>query len=336
MGDPPPPMSVHSPHLFLTVIAAALLHAGGACAADGWDVVKIGGRDYIPGANIKEFYGFQRYVVDGNQVVYQMPGFWMKARIGSKEMLIKGVKFILSFPVARRGNDACFSRTDLVKLIDPVLRPDYIRGSPDFDTVVLDAGHGGHDSGSVGPYGREKDLALKTTLRVAALLKQRGFKVVLTRSRDEFITLQGRAALANKTAKSIFVSIHFNQAKNKAARGIETFALAPAGTLSTIDRWVERDLGKRTGNLRDAENIALATAVHNAVLRRVAVTKPVDRGIKRARFAVISGIKVPGILFEGGFVGHKHEGRLIASSRYQQMLAEGIVKGIQNFRRALQ
>ena len=85
----------------------------------------------------------------------------------------------------------------------------------------------------------------------------------------------------------------------------------------------------------DAENIALATAVHNAVLRRIALTKPTDRGIKRARFSVISGITIPGLLFEGGFVANPLESKFLAHPTYQQMLAEGIVRGVENYRRAI-
>lgn len=320
----------------LPVVVGLCLMAG-ATAAEwrGWTLVKVGGRDFIPGSDIKEFYGFTKYVVDGKNATFLMPGFWMKARAGSSEISIKGVKFVLSFPVVGQGEEVLFSRTDLAKLIDPVLRPGSIKGAPDFNTVVLDAGHGGHDSGATGPSGREKDFALRTTLRVAALLKARGYRVVLTRSSDTFVTLGNRVAIANRAKSAIFVSIHFNQSDNRFARGIETYALSPAGTYSTIDRWPERNLRSRTGNRRDGENIALATAIHNAVLRRVALTKPTDRGIRRARFSVISGITIPGVLFEGGFVGNPGESSLLAHPTYQQMLAEGIVRGIENYRRAI-
>jgi N-acetylmuramoyl-L-alanine amidase len=297
--------------------------------------VKINGRDYIPGKDIKDFYAFKSYQIKGKTFTFLLDNFWMRGTIGSKELNIKGIKFILSFDVEQQGNEILFSRTDLVKLIDPVLRPDYIKGQPDFDTVVIDPGHGGHDTGARGANGLEKDFALKTSLLVAALLKARKYKVVMTRSTDTFVTLQGRAAIANKVPKAIFVSIHFNHSDNKAARGLETFALSPAGTTSTIQRWAEPNLGKRRGNMRDAENIALATAVHNGVMRRISVTKPIDRGIKRARFSVISGVTIPGILFEGGFVANAIEGKLIAHPTYQKMLAEGIVTGIENYRRAL-
>ena len=316
----------------LALLAFAMMQG---IASAGWSLVKVNGRDYVPGSDIKKFYAFTRYRVDGKAVSFDLENFSVRGTVGSQILIIKGIKFVLSFPIEKQGNEALFSRTDLVKLIDPVLRPDYIKGGPDFDTVVIDAGHGGHDSGAKGMYGVEKNFALKTSLLVAAALKAKGYKVVLTRSNDTFVTLQGRAAIANKFPKAIFISIHFNKSDGIAARGIETFALSPPGTTSTIQRWAEPNLGARRGNLRDAENIALATAVHNGVLRRVGVTKPVDRGIKRARFSVISGVMIPGILFEGGFVGNPVEGRLIAHPTYQKMLAEGIVAGVENYRRAL-
>lgn len=319
--------------LFLT---AALAFACPRDASADWTLVKINGNEYVPGSELKKFYGFKNYTVDGKSVVLSLEGFILKGAIGSKEITIRGIKFVMSFALVKHGNEAMFSRTDLVKLLDPVLRPDYIKGAPDFDTVVLDPGHGGHDTGARGVFGLEKDFALKTALLTGAILKSRGYKVVFTRSNDTFVTLQGRAAIANRYPKGIFVSIHFNDSGNRSARGIETFALSPAGTSSTIQRWAEPNLAKRRGNLRDAENIALATAVHNGVLRRVKSTKPVDRGIKRARFSVISGVAIPGLLFEGGFVANPIEGKLVAHPTYQKMLAEGIAIGVANYRKAIQ
>ncbi|MFM7180686.1 MAG: N-acetylmuramoyl-L-alanine amidase [Verrucomicrobiales bacterium] len=318
--------------LFLT---AALALACPRITRADWTLVKVDGRDYVPGSDLKKFYAFKDYSIKGNSVVLSLDGFILRGAIGSKEITIRGIKFVMSFPLVKHGNEALFSRTDLVKLLDPVLRPDYIKGAPDFDTVVIDPGHGGHDSGARGLFGVEKDFALKTALLVGAILKSRGYKIVFTRSNDTFVTLQGRAAIANRYPKGIFVSIHFNQSDGREARGIETFALSPAGTSSTIQRWAEPNLAKRRGNLRDAENIALATAVHNGVLRRVKATKPEDRGIKRARFSVISGVAIPGLLFEGGFVSNAIEGKYVAHPTYQKMLAEGIVVGIENYRRAI-
>ena len=153
--------------LILAAVVAACLAPAGVMAE--WKLVKISGRDFVPGSDIKDFYAFQSYRVKGNDVLFQLPNFWMRGTIGSKDISIKGIKFVMSLPLMKRGDEALFSRTDLVKLIDPVLRPDYIKGVPDFDTVVLDAGHGGHDSGAKGTSGFEKNFALKTALMAGAI-----------------------------------------------------------------------------------------------------------------------------------------------------------------------
>jgi len=303
--------------------------------ARAWTLVKHDGRDYVTATDIREFYRFQGFERKGNILRFSSQGLRMDLQVGSQDLIINNVKFIMSFPCIERDGTVLVSRVDLTKLMDPVLRPDYIRNAPLFDTVVIDAGHGGHDHGARGPHGSEKDFALATALRLRRILEGRGFKVVMTRSDDTFISLNRRSEIANQHPRAIFISIHFNHSDRTAARGIETFALTPEGAASTLDRWGETSLDRRAGNQRDAENIALATAVHGAVLRRIKDTSPVDRGIKRARFAVISGIKIPGILFEGGFVGNPEEARKLASPAYQQQLAEGIAQGVITYRRAI-
>src|SRR5690606_19432695 len=127
-----------------------------------------------------------------------------------------------------------------------------------------------------GPFGREKDYTLDTSLRLAKALQARGFKTVMTRSEDIFLTLGQRVEIANRHKNAIFISIHYNSSGAAASNGIETYALAPQGTRSTNggNPWSS----PLTGNVRDAENIALATAVHAQVISDI---KAVDRGIKR-------------------------------------------------------
>jgi N-acetylmuramoyl-L-alanine amidase len=303
-------------------------------ASDGsWEIVKLG-HDYVTADSIQRFYRFSSLKVDGNHVWLRSPTIIMKATIGSQELLINNIKFILSYPTASKGDKALFSRVDLCKLIDPVLRPSHIDTSEIFDTVVIDAGHGGHDSGARGVYGYEKDFALKMALSVRDALTKRGFKTVLTRSDDTFISLGGRFAVANATPRSIFISLHFNSG-GSAASGIETFALSPEGTANTqIGRSTDfSSTNYRTGNKRDSENIALATAVHAMVVHRF---KLVDRGIKRARWSVLTGCSRPSILFEGGFVTNSQDCRLIASPTYRDAIATAIGDAVVNYRKALQ
>jgi N-acetylmuramoyl-L-alanine amidase len=296
-----------------------------------WKVVKVEGRDYVTGQSIQLFYRFSTHKVEGNHVWFRNPNLIIKGQIGSQELLVNNIKFVMSYPILYQGGQALLSRLDLCKLIEPVIRPAYIGSSEIFNTVVLDAGHGGHDSGSKGVYGYEKNYALAMVLVVRDALVKRGFKVILTRSNDTFLTLQSRVAIANKTPNSIFISIHFNSG-GSAASGIETFALTPQGSASSLARGGGFSNSARVGNQFDSENIALATAVHAQVVHRF---KLIDRGIKRARWTVLTGCNRPGILFEGGFVTNARECQLIASDAYRKALAEAIGDAVNNYRKAL-
>lgn len=298
---------------------------------DVWKVVKVQGRDYVTGQSMQLFYRFNTHKVEGKHVWFRNPNLIIKGQVGSQELLVNNIKFILSYPVLYQGGQALFSRLDLCKLIEPVIRPSYIGSSSIFDTVVLDAGHGGHDSGAKGVYGYEKNYALAMVFAVRDALIKRGFKVILTRSNDTFLSLTSRVAVANKTPNSIFISIHFNSG-GSAASGIETFALTPQGSASSVARGGGFSNTARVGNQFDSENIALATAVHAQVVHRF---KLVDRGIKRARWTVLTGCTRPGILFEGGFVTNSRECQLIASDQYRKALSEAIGDAVTNYRRAL-
>lgn len=305
-------------------------------ANGGWEIVKIGGRDYVTAESIRNFYnplyGFTTFRLDGNHLWIGSSKLVVKAAIGSQEMLINNIKFILSFPVQSHKGKALFSRLDLCKLIDPVLCPSHIQNAEFFDTIVLDAGHGGHDAGARGVYGYEKDFALKMAMSVRTALMQRGFKVILTRANDTFITLGGRVAIANQTPKSIFISLHFNSG-GSAASGIETWALTPQSAPATMARGGGYNISGVTGNKQDSANIALATAVHASVISRF---KFVDRGIKRAQWSVLTGCKRPGILFEGGFVTNAKECLLVASDTYRQQVSAAIGDAVVNYRKALE
>ena len=297
----------------------------------GWDIVKYNNRDYVTAASIQRFYNFATMKVEKAHVWLKAPNLILKGQVGSMELLINNIKFILSYPVAESGGKIIISRLDLCKLIDPVLRPSFIAGADVIDTIVLDAGHGGHDSGAKGVYGYEKDFALKMTMTTKAALEKRGFKVILTRKDDTFISRTGRVAIANKTPNSLFISLHFNSG-GSAATGIETFALTPQGSSASIERGGGYNASGLTGNHQDSENIALATAVHALVISRF---KLVDRGIKRAQWTVLTGCNRPGILFEGGFITNGTECRLIASTTYRDAVANTIADAVVNYRKAL-
>lgn len=174
-----------------------------------------------------------------------------------------------------------------------------------FRTVIIDAGHGGHDKG--GQWGRvyEKHLALDTAIRLEAHLKKMGYNTILTRRSDYFVSLPGRMQVANKYRNAIFVSIHYNYTWKQQVSGIETF-------------------------YNSQQSYKLARDVHKGVMSRV---KVVDRKVKYARYYVIRNTSIPSILVEGGFVSNSNERSRMKTAWFRDAIARGIADGVQNFRR---
>lgn len=316
--------------LFLVII---LLVAGGAPVHANWNVVVHEGRRYVPIEDVATFYRLGRPVKSDSSFLITGRGKTIRGKPGTREVFINNVKYILCFPIVRRGNTHFFSAMDVTKIIEPVMRPEKITEDRPFRTVILDAGHGGHDSGAKGPRGVEKEAALDVVLRAKRLLEEKGYRVKLTRSRDVFIPLGDRSAFANRHPDAIFISVHFNKSRNPGASGIETFALAPRGVPSMGDDGLKPNaLREYPGHKRDAENIALATAMHSSMLRHM---KLYDRGIKRARFHVIRESGIPAVLLEGGFMNHRVDSRLIAGSAYRDAFARAIVEGVGRYRLAV-
>ena len=320
---------------------AVLLAAGVAAAsASGWDVVKIEGHDYVSVESMKRFYNFTKLTRTGSSVVLEKAGLngkggvEMNLKLGGNECLMNGVKFVFTYSVAALGEKTYVSRMDLAKLIDPVLRPTYIRNAGDFRTVILDPGHGGKDAGATNALGTEATYNLKIAGMVKTLLAAQGFKVVMTRSSNVYLTLQERVDIANAIQENaIFICIHFN-AGGPGARGIETFTLSPPGVSHYGSDVKASDSLMYAGNEHDSANIALATAVHGTVLRKLG-ENTFDRGIKHARFSVLSGVRHPAILLEGGFLTHPYEARMIENPKYQDALAKGVVEAIAKYQFAV-
>jgi N-acetylmuramoyl-L-alanine amidase len=174
-----------------------------------------------------------------------------------------------------------------------------------FRTVVIDAGHGGHDNG--GQWGRvyEKHLALDTAFRLESKLKAMGYQTVMTRRSDYFISLPQRVSTGNRYQNAIFVSIHYNYTWKQDVSGLETF-------------------------YSNEKSRYLAQCVQNSLIRR---TRTVDRSAKYARFYVIRNSTLPAILVEGGFVSNATERNRMKSAWFRESIAQGIVDGIQRYRR---
>ena len=319
---------------WLRVSAAVCLLLLGA--ADGWvaswQVKRLAGRDYLPVSQLASFYQM-RLIVRGDRGVVLSSG---KRRIefgkNSREARIDGVKHWLSFPVLYFGGQYHVSRMDLAKTIDPLIRPEKIPNLKPVHTVVLDPGHGGHDRGAVNRWGSEKNYNLDLSRRIRAHLQKAGLRVVITRSSDQFIPLETRPSLANKIGDgAVFVSVHFNAAatRNSLATGFEVFTLTPRGAPNSHDNYLtRRSFSAERGHKSDHASHVLATSIQHAKLGLVPMF---DRGVKRARFAVLRGSAVPGVLIEGGFMSNPRDARLLHTVAWRERLARAVAEGILGF-----
>ena len=308
-------------HLLMMLLALVMCLAGGVSAQSSWEVSEIEGVEYVKLRDVWRFYKFTPRKGRPGCVSYGSGKHVVSFKPDHSDFYVNNYRYVLSHPVRKQDTELMISSVDMRKLVDPVLRPRY---SPQakLRTVVIDPGHGGHDAGAVSGIAKEKDLNLAVARKLRRMLERQGYRVVMTRDGDYFLTLQQRVAIANRIPDSVFVSIHHN-AGRKAASGIETFTLAPHGTTSPFAR--SRRFDDLAGNNQDSENIALATAVHSRAIRS---SGAIVRGIQRARFSVLCSIRRPAILFEGGFVSNPTECRKMVSDTYQNMLADSICKGI--------
>jgi N-acetylmuramoyl-L-alanine amidase len=304
----------------------------GDALASGWRIKRLAGRDYLPVAQIAAFYGMTMQPRGDRGVALRSSARRMEFAKNSREARIDGVKQWLSFPALYFGGQYFLSRMDLAKTIDPLMRPDRIPGLKPVNTVVLDPGHGGHDRGAVNRYGSEKNYNLDLCRRIRPHLQKAGLRVVITRSRDQFIPLEQRPAVANKLGEgTVFVSVHFNAAAtaNSLATGYEVFSLTPRGAPNSHDVFLtRRSFSAERGHRNDHANHVLATLIQHAKLGLVPMF---DRGVKRARFAVLRTASVPAVLIEGGFMTHPRDSRNLHSVEWRESLAEAVARGIIEF-----
>ncbi len=301
---------------------------------EDWKVIKADGRDYVTFANVAQFYRFPKYSHVSRTVSLRDERRGLRAQGGTSEFYINGVRFFSDYPLLARAEANLISATDVAKIIEPVLRPYKIAGAKKIDTVVLDPGHGGEDSGTPGRWGSEKIYTLDVALAARADLVRAGFKVEMTRTTDKTVSLEDRVAFANQFPNAVFISIHFNSARG--GSGVESYALAPAGVPSNAVASEEHTPGVEThwypGNAQDPANIALTAAVHGAILSRVSVF---DRGVRHARFHVLRDLKIPGVLVEAGFLNDRLDGARIATRQYRQRLGQAIAEAVTNYNKAV-
>lgn len=244
------------------------------------------------------------------------------------------------------------ARREAVAQALPPARPDDEDGDAAHRPVrhiIVDAGHGGHDTGAIGPRGvREKDVTLAMAKRLAATLRSQGFVVTLTRTDDRYLKLEERTAIANLARGDLFVSLHTNATPRRDRSGVETYFLNV-----TDDRYARRLAARENGTMeleeapKDVQRIltdldskasagasrTLARLVQKEITARTRQSQgPVrDRGVKSALFYVLLGARMPAVLVETAFISNRAEEQRLASPAYQQLVADGVARAVADF-----
>jgi N-acetylmuramoyl-L-alanine amidase len=212
--------------------------------------------------------------------------------------------------------------------------------------IVIDPGHGGHDTGTIGPHGlMEKDLCLDVALRLGRLIEKNlpGAQVVYTRKDDTFIPLEERTAIANNAKADLFISIHANSSRDRYARGVETYYLNFATSPEAMEV-ATRENAYSTESIHDLQNLIqkiarndkieeskeLATDIQDALSHRLELVSASEhnRGVKRAPFVVLIGANMPSVLAEISFLSNATDERLLRKPLQRERIAMGLYRGI--------
>jgi N-acetylmuramoyl-L-alanine amidase len=213
--------------------------------------------------------------------------------------------------------------------------------------IVIDPGHGGHDTGTIGPTGlKEKDVVLDVALKLRTLIEEKaGAEVVMTRTDDTFVPLEERTAIANEKAADLFISIHANASRSRSARGIETYYLNLTSNPEALEV-AARENATTQESVHELQNLIqkiamtekveesqdFATVVQREIYARLKASRNQrNRGVKKAPFVVLIGANMPSILTEISFLTNPYDERLLKKSDYRDRIADALYRGIARY-----
>ena len=274
----------------------------------------------------------------------------IKSRSKSIDEIFAEVEMLNSDERRRYAVDAKEDTSSTVSLDEPL--PIMHNKANKHDLIVIDAGHGGHDSGAIGGGLYEKNLVLSIAKRVSKALKKRGYSVYMTRATDRFLKLSQRTKIADKKGAVAFVSIHANsvpKSRRNIAHGIETFFLQNTrdaksqriatrenaavlkGAGTNLSKHVIIDSVLNGPKIIESNKLAIDVQRHimKNVRRKYRGVK--DGGVRHAPFYVLVGASRPSILVEVGYISHPRERKRLFTARYQNLIANGIADGVNNY-----
>ena len=346
-------------HLKTSFICICLVSLISGCATiptgENIATYSIAGVTYYPLVSLCDLRGVQlQYDTILRTADLNKDNQHVSLRIGDALILVNGDTVHLNSPIDIYQGTIAVPRQFKEQVFDLLFKPVSLvhrraGGKIKLTKVVIDAGHGGNDPGAIGKNGlREKDVNLDIAKRLSSLLKEEGVQTILTRSSDRFIPLSTRVNIANNAGADLFICIHSNANRSRSSSGFEVYYVAPSVSDSKRAALTARSASL---NLKDAvfasNNQDLKVIVWDMIYTNSraesielshSLCKVMDScidanilGVKSARFQVLRGIRMPGILIEVGFVSNLNEERLLKTSAYRQKIAEGILEGIRDY-----
>jgi N-acetylmuramoyl-L-alanine amidase len=317
------------------VLCAWLLTVGllGAAPAPVGSLARcsVGGREYVRLTDWARQNRFQTNWVSRLDLQLTNASARLGFTINSQRALVNGVNVFLAAPIVLQSGAPYIALIDLHSTLGPLLWPARRPGSRP-TSICLDPGHGGRDTGNREGGKLEKEYTLALARELAAQLRKAGYKVFLTRSWDAYPELDERAEIARQRRADLFISLHFNAASSGEANGVETYCLTPPYAASTNARGEGADVGTLPGNAQNDRNLQLAFELQRSLVHRLGLE---DRGVRRARWAVLRPAHVPAVLVEGGFMSNPAELNKITSAPWRKDLAAALVQGVKNYQKVV-
>ncbi len=337
---------------------AILLISGCATIPTGENIAtySIGGVTYYPLVTLCDLRGVSMQYDPLTRTAYLSRDLQHSSlRVGDALVLVNDLALHLNSPIDVYQGTIAVPRQFKEQVFDVLFRSPVLIGRRagigkiKLNKVVIDPGHGGNDPGAIGRNGlKEKDVNLDIAKKLSSLLRAEGVQTVLTRSMDSFIPLSTRVSIANHSGADLFISLHSNAARSRSLSGFEVYYVAPSVSDSKRAALTARNtslnlknavFSSSTGDLKAivwdmiytnsrAESIELSRSLCKVMDANIDAN---ILGVKSARFAVLKGITMPGILIEVGFVSNLNEERLLRTSAYRNKLAAGILEGIRDY-----
>lgn len=295
----------------------------------------IFGKDYVRVDEWARANSFHWKWLSKNEALVWNNSWRMQFTAESRRMSLNGVTVLLSEAVRNQNGVPHIAVIDLTTAIQPILFPPKLRPRTQIKHICIDPGHGGRDPGYIQGREQEKKYTLLLAQELGEQLHKAGYTVSFTRMRDTFVDHPVRPEIARRRGADLFISLHFNSAGYASSEvgGVEVYCMTPQRASSTNARGEGGKTGPFTGNLNNAKNMVLAYELDKAIVRGASVE---DRGVKRARFAVLRTAEMPAVLIEGGFMSNPAESKKIYSATWRKQMAQSIVTGIENYRRIVQ